>query len=494
MENKKKIAVGYIRVSTEEQTVNFSLEYQEEHIRSYCEEKDLELKHIYNEGYGSGTSVEEREEFLSMMAECLGENNEIEYVVVLADHRFARNHSDAVNLVERMIKNGTNLICIADRINTKNRSDYDYFKNKSIHSERHRDEILFNCMYGMRQRAKNGLYNGGRTTGYTTTSKGLIIDPDSSEVVKLIFEKYVEENWGYRKIAQYLNTNHYKTINNGEFDINAVKTILSNFMYIGYIRFEGKLFEGQHEAIIDIELWEKAQKSLKLRSYIPEKVHHGSYFLTGLLKCPQCNDSMVHHVSSCRKYRYYKCLNNKNGKSCKANSVRKSYAEEYILSHITSLVTSSHIQEILHHKVSQRISEDINDLSTKLKRLNKDLTKISKKIDKTYEIFYKSNDDIHLKQIDRLNKEAHILSEKINHSNEEYDQLMQTNSSHIVDNLLFNFKHHFLSLEDTDKRRFLKKTMKEIHVNDGKNISQRTIKEIIYNVDIENLSMLLQTV
>ena len=105
MDTKKKIAVGYIRVSTEEQTINFSLEYQEEHIRMFCQEKGYELRHIYDEGFGSGTNVEDREELLSMMKECLKENNDVDYLIVLADHRFARNHSDAINLVERLIKN-----------------------------------------------------------------------------------------------------------------------------------------------------------------------------------------------------------------------------------------------------------------------------------------------------------------------------------------------------------------------------------------------------
>lgn len=494
MKTKRKVAVGYIRVSTEEQTVNFSLEYQEEHIINYCEENNLELRHIYNEGFGSGKNVEDRDVFKSMMRICLGNNNDIDYVIVLADHRFARKHADAVNLVDRMIDNGTHLICIADRINTENLSDYDYFKNKSIHSERQRDEILFNCIYGMRQRAKNGLHNGGVITGYITTSKGLIIDEESSKVVKLIFEKYANENWGYRKIAQYLNENYYKTINNNEFNINAVKTILSNPTYIGYIKFEGQLFEGKHDPIIDKELWDKAQAIFSIRSYIPEKVHHGSYFLSGFLKCPQCGASMVHHVSSCGKYRYYKCLNNKNGKSCKANSVRKSDTEEYILSQITSIVTSPQIRQILNNKMEQRLSDDIKESNNKIKRLKKDLSKINKRVEKTYEIFYKTNDDMHLKQIERLGKESHILSEKLNHSINNFNSLTNTNPSEIIDNLLLNFKTYFLTLGDVEKKRFLKKVIQEIHLSPGKSISQRKIRKIVYSVDFMNISKIASTI
>lgn len=130
MNSHKETAVGYIRVSTEDQTHNYSLEYQEEHIRNYCKENNIKLLKIYNEGFGSGTNVKDRMVFQEMLAYCL-QSNEVDYVIVLADHRFARNHADAINLTDRLIKSGTHLICIADNINTKNRSDYDYFKNKS---------------------------------------------------------------------------------------------------------------------------------------------------------------------------------------------------------------------------------------------------------------------------------------------------------------------------------------------------------------------------
>src|SRR5690606_14181244 len=147
-----------------------------------------------------------------------------------------------------------------------------------------------------------------------------------------------------------------------------------------YIKFEGKLFEGKHEPIIDKEIWDKAQTIFSLRSYIPEKVHHGSYFLTGFLKCPQCGASMVQHVSSCGKYRYYKCLNNKNGKSCKAKSVRQLATEEYILSKINSIVTSPQIRQILINKMEQSLADDMKASNNKIKRLKKDLSKISKKV------------------------------------------------------------------------------------------------------------------
>jgi len=477
-------------VSTEEQTLNFSLEYQEEHIRKFCNDHNYDLKHIYNEGFGSGTNVEERGVFCNMIADCL-QNDDIDYVIVLADHRFARNHADAVNLVDRLIKSGTNLICVADRINTENRNDYDYFRNKSMYSERHRDAILFNCMYGMRQRAKNGLPNGGRITGYINTPDGYVINEETSPIVEVIFDKYVNEGWGYRKIAQFLNKKEYTTINNGEFDINAVKTILTNQTYIGYVKFENEWFVGKHEPIISLELWEKAQQFLQLRSYIPEKVHHGSYFLTGILKCPDCNASMVHHVSSCGKYRYYKCLNNKNGKNCKANSIKKDYAENYILDMLSSIINSPYIQSLLLQKTSRRISNELNEYKKTLRRLNKEITKTENRIQKTYELYYKTNNDSHLKQLERLNKQLDALVSKKDTTDYQYQTLKNSNAIQIVDSLTTNFRSDFLQLEDTDKSSLLKSLIEEIKVNNGQKMKERKIKEVIFHVTVEEIHNLI---
>ncbi|WP_171253300.1 recombinase family protein, partial [Acinetobacter baumannii] len=92
-----------------------------------------------------------------------------------------------------------------------------------------------------------------------------------------------------------------------------IKTILQNPIYVGRIRWgqyknwskrrrKGKtepiISIGQHQPIISEDLWNKTQEILQIRSHTPQKTHHGSYFLSGLLKCPECGASMVQHRSS----------------------------------------------------------------------------------------------------------------------------------------------------------------------------------------------------
>lgn len=127
-------------------------------------------------------------------------------------------------------------------------------------------------------------------------------------------------------------------------------------------------------------------------------------------------DLLLNHVSSCGKYRYYKCLNNKNGKSCKANSIKKAYAEEYILSLLSSIIGSPKIYNLLQEKMENRISNDYQEISKTLNRLHKDISKIDNKINKTYELYYKTNNNSHIIQIERLRSQHEALSERLNYT------------------------------------------------------------------------------
>jgi hypothetical protein len=76
------------------------------------------------------------------------------------------------------------------------------------------------------------------------------------------------------------------------FSINAIRTILTNPIYVGFIRYNGRqdwsekrrnninpspvIEKGQHDSIISKETWEKAQAILKSRSKTPNRVHSRS--------------------------------------------------------------------------------------------------------------------------------------------------------------------------------------------------------------------------
>jgi len=93
------------------------------------------------------------------------------------------------------------------------------------------------------------------------------------------------------------------------FGASGVKDILMNPLYIGKIRYNVRenwsekrrkgtnkspiIADGEHEAIIPIELWDKVQELYKMKSGKPKKTFESNYILTGLMKCPVCWYSML---------------------------------------------------------------------------------------------------------------------------------------------------------------------------------------------------------
>ena len=101
---KRGTAVGYIRVSTEDQTQGYSLDAQRAGIQEYCERNGYQLVRIYaDEGVSAHTDKISKRPQLSLLLEH-AKQGQFDVVVVHTLDRWARNmrvHVDALQgLVE----------------------------------------------------------------------------------------------------------------------------------------------------------------------------------------------------------------------------------------------------------------------------------------------------------------------------------------------------------------------------------------------------------
>ncbi|MCD8503110.1 MAG: recombinase family protein [Bacillaceae bacterium] len=346
----------------------------------------------------------------------------------------------------------------------------------------------------MEKRATEGKHNGGKVFGYTTKNKELKVVPEEAKVVKFIFKKYAIDQWGYRKIASHLNVLGKTTKNNKYWSITAVKTILTNRIYIGDIKWRNEYRKGKHSAIIDMELWEQTQKMLKANSHIQEKVHPGNYPLSGLIKCPECGAPMVQGNSS-PKYKYYQCSKNKNSgkKACSSNLVKKEYAENYVYEQVFYSLKSINIVEPLLKMLHSFAMSEIEPLEERVKSYQLELRQLK---EKRKELISWKLKDIITEAI--LKEEIHDIQTQENLTLKHIDNLQQqirlrdkTHLSSIIKNSFQDFKTFFDLIEDEDKKTILRSLIKEIHVNKGEKTKDRTIKEIIYAFDLEYLSQVI---
>jgi len=163
-------------------------------------------------------------------------------------------------------------------------------------AEIERENIIEQTMNGRKEKARQGGWNGGFAPyGYYLKDKQLFIQEDEAEAVRIIFDKYVNDNIGFYKIANYLNLQGIQKTkrNNGTLSLwstHIVKTIIDNPIYCGKISYGRRvrekvkgskneykqipqdnyiIAEGQHDAIISEELWNAARgKSCDYKSML----------------------------------------------------------------------------------------------------------------------------------------------------------------------------------------------------------------------------------
>lgn len=487
-------AVGYVRVSTEKQLGNTSIAKQTEEIKKFCKTNGMTLVQLFDEGAKSGRTFNNRDKFKEMYAFILKKINKIDCVVVYDSDRISRNNVEALQFYHRLNQLKIRLVCIADNIDTDSPQAKLMYYFSSLMADVERDMIISRTSAGMQKRASNGLFNGGIVYGYTCSIKQLKVVPKEAEIVKFIFNKYVNEQWGYKKIASELNDRGIRTRKNNYWTISAVKTVLTNPIYIGKIKWNGELYQGQHEPIISIELWNKAKNVMKQNSHYQEKIHPGSFPLSGLLKCPECGGPMVQGNSS-PKYKYYQCSRNKNSGSsaCSANLIPKEYAENTVYAQVFATLQQHNLIEPLISTLQSNSMNSVIDLQQQLKKQEADLTTLKQKRKElmnwrlrdiiTEETFEEEMRDVQqeeqaiVKQIESINQhiklcDKHVLTAIVTHS-------------------LKDFTHFFNTIDDADKKLLLHSLIKEIHVNPGDKTKNRTIKDIIYKFDLTYLNQVI---
>lgn len=143
---------------------------------------------------------------------------------------------------------------------------------------------------GKRYAKEEGKCVSGRARyGYTIDEKKFIHEnSEESKIVRLIYDKYINENTTAKQIAQWLNENGYTRQSEQCTEPKLwtepqVRIILSNTTYIG----KGKY---RYPAIIDEEQFRKCQEIRKTRNIAFDKaVAQKHYYLCSkLIKCEYC--------------------------------------------------------------------------------------------------------------------------------------------------------------------------------------------------------------
>lgn len=310
--DKKAIRCAiYTRKSSEEgleQDFN-SLDAQREaceaYIKSQMHEGWVLLDKQYNDGGYSGGTME-RPAFKKLLKDI--ENDEVDIVVVYKVDRLTRSLMDFSKIIDVFDKHNASFVSITQHFNTTTSMgrltlnillSFAQFE-REVTGERIRDKIAAS--------KKKGMWMGGKVPlGYLKEDKKLIIHNEDAQKVQMLFDKYLELR-SVPKLMQYLKENENKTKTDKYFSKGQLYHLLSNRVYIGKITHKDKIYDGEHEAIICNEIFEKVQKLLyenKVDKTCGGKCSSNS-LLAGLIYDDLGNKMTPSHSNNHgRRYRYY---------------------------------------------------------------------------------------------------------------------------------------------------------------------------------------------
>lgn len=230
-------AVAYIRVSTDKEEQQSSLENQREFFESYIPKRGDELVAIYCDKGKSATKMQNRKDLHRLRK--AAKRGEFEKLYVKDISRLFRNTLDFITVTRELSSYGVNL----HLVNMGEGKDIDSFTLNLMamlaenESQRISEKVKFGKRAGKEKgRVPNFVFGYDRIDAYT-----LEPNPEESQWVKKIFDLYTEEEWGMARIASYLFENRVQTKKlkggqpNYNWSQNTVGNILKNEIYIGRV-------------------------------------------------------------------------------------------------------------------------------------------------------------------------------------------------------------------------------------------------------------------
>ena len=253
----------YTRVSTEDQAKEgFSLDAQLDKLRSYCKARDWIVGGEYiDDGY-SGRNVK-RPAYSKMMDEMDNWN----VLLVIKMDRIHRNSKNFMMMMEYLKQKEKEFVSMSESLDTSTamgRFVMDIIQRiAQLESEQIGERVYF----GMEQKARvnGGVLGFNIPYGYDYTDGKLTINLNEAENVKNIFEMYLK-GMSMKIIAEELNSKDIPTKLNKTWGAQTVSLILKNPLYCGYLHWEDYLNPGDHDLIIDKNIFNDVQKIIKKKN------------------------------------------------------------------------------------------------------------------------------------------------------------------------------------------------------------------------------------
>lgn len=346
---------SYCRVSVSERTETqlSSIKAQREALRSYVASQHglgwRAVDEVYEDDGISGATVE-RPAFQRLLADARA--GRFDLLAVVRFDRLSRSQLDFLRTVEELEQLGVKFVSTSQSFDTSTPMGKCMLGVVSAFAQLERAVISERTKDKMGAARRKGLWTGGRVVlGFDVVGKRLIVNEQEAEVVRRIYGMYlrlggvvavVEE---LRLLAIYQKrwtTKSGKEQGGGQFDKNTLACLLKNPLYVGCVRAGDEVVDGEHEPVLDREVFDAVQRQLAAQA--PNSgarpARRSASLLSGIAKC-KCGSAMTR--TTCKRhgrtYSYLTCTRyQKQGKAaCPGSRVSAGTIEAFVVEQVRAI-------------------------------------------------------------------------------------------------------------------------------------------------------------
>ncbi len=302
------IAVAYNRVSDPRQIEGESLEVQKHTIQQYANSRSICIQKWFSDEGKSAKTVKKRPGMMSLIEYCQQHRGEIGYVIVYKYQRASRNVAAYYTDFDSVMRGlGIEVVSATEESANGSSSQEELMKVINLAVAQIDNETKSNIVKDvMESIARKGYWQTNPPIGYTIakvkSTEGkkrsvLVKDGVKAVLVKELLEHYANSNCNQADLKRLAKIKGLKNNKGGSLDDDAIKRMLTQPAYAGYVcnkHTDFEFCEGQHmqDALITTETFNKIQMKLNgsptTRVDIKTDKDNPLYPLGKFIKCPNC--------------------------------------------------------------------------------------------------------------------------------------------------------------------------------------------------------------
>ena len=312
MKTKKKY-IAWARVSSREQRdEGFSLDVQLDAFEDYVRREKASIQQTFRVAE-TGTKTEERNEFRAMVAYAKKHAHELDGILFYKIDRAARNLKDFMLLEEIEAQYGLPFIAITQPVQNTPTGRMVRRTLATVAAFQTEQQSL-DVRDGIGRRVAEGWFPSNPPFGYRTRRihKRSIVEthPQNGGKVRRIFDLRATNGLTVTEIVDRLfDEGLFYSESKPKFSESKVNSILHDKAYLGFIRFRGAWYPGQHESLIDQVTWDQVRVSFDEQNYRS----HELVYASRLIRCGHCGhivtgeEKFKETKKGVKPYVYYRC-------------------------------------------------------------------------------------------------------------------------------------------------------------------------------------------